>query len=103
VAAVYLIDKDAGKILTALDKPYMCTRYSLSEPYLLGPNMDILDTSTGEFVSSGPAVDPNGCVSAIVSNGRIFFTSQSGGLQVSQVYGSEAASFAAPWQTPAGP
>lgn len=102
-AAVYLIDKDTGKILTELDKPYMCTRYSLSEPYLLGPNMDILDTSTGKFVSSGPAVDPNGCVSAIVSNGRIFFTSQSGGLQVSQVYGSEAASFAAPWQTPAGP
>ena len=69
----------------------MCTRYTLCGRYLLGPNMDVQDTGTGRFLSSGPAVDPNGCLGAIVSNGRIFYTSQAGGLQVSLAYGSEAA------------
>ncbi len=87
---LYLLDKDTGKILTAVDKPYMCTRYTLSEPYLFGPNMDVFDTSTRKFVSSGPAVDPNACVGSIASNGRLFYTSQGGGLQVSMVYGPEA-------------
>ena len=94
----YLIDKETGKILTTLAKFYRCTRYTFSAPYLLGVNTDIFDTSKSELVSSGPSIDPNACVGAIVSNGRIFYTSQGGGLQLSQVYGLEAASFAAPWK-----
>ncbi len=99
----YLIDKQTGKILTTLTKFYRCTRHTFSDPYLLGVNMDIFDTSKGKLVSSGPSIDPNACIGAVVSNGRIFHTSQGGGLQLSQVYGSEAASFAAPWETNRAP
>ena len=87
----HLIDKETGKIRSTFDKKYACTRFTLSEPYLLGPNMDMIDTTDGnKVVSSGPCVDARECVGAVVSNGRIFYTSQANGLQVSQVYGSEA-------------
>ena len=99
----YLLDKATGKILTTLPKAYRCTRYTFSDPYLLGVNMDIVDTTNGRLVSSGPCIDPNACVGALVSNGRIFHTSQGGGLQVSEVYGSEAASFTTPWQSETAP
>ena len=92
----YLIDKQTGKILSSFDMGYACTRFTLSEPYLLGPNMDMIDTADGnKVVSSGPCVDVRECVGAVVSNGRIFYTSQGSGLQVCQVYGEEAASFQA--------
>ena len=95
----YVIDKQTGKILSVFDKGYACTRFSLSEPYIIGPNMDMIDSSDGnKLVSSGPCVDVRDCVGGVVSNGRIFYTSQSSGLQVSQVCGAEAASLAAPWQ-----
>ena len=97
----FLIDKDTGKILTTLTKGYKCTRFTLSEPYLLGSNMDIYDLSNVgeiELVSSGPRLDPSECIGTVVSNGRLFYTCHGGGLQVSQVCGSEAASFAAPRQ-----
>jgi len=97
----FLVDKDTGKILTTLTKGYKCTRFTLSEPYLLGSNMDIYDLSNVgeiELVSSGPRLDPSECIGTVVSNGRLFYTCHGGGLQVSQVCGSEAASFAAPWQ-----
>ena len=87
----HVIDKDTGKLRSTFDKKYACTRFSLSEPYVLGPNMDMIDISAGnELVSSGPCVDARECVGAVVSNGRIFYTSQANGLQVSQVYGEEA-------------
>ncbi|MHC4174438.1 MAG: outer membrane protein assembly factor BamB family protein [Planctomycetota bacterium] len=95
----YVIDKETGKILSVFDKGYACTRFSLSEPYILGPNMDMIDSSDGnKLVSSGPCVDVRDCVGGVVSNGRIFYISQSSGLQLSQVCGAEAASLAAPWQ-----
>lgn len=93
----YLIDKQTGKILTTLPKAYRCTRYTFSDPFLLGVNMDVVDTSSGRLISSGPSIDPNACVGSLVSNGRIFHTSQGGGLQLSEVYGSEAAKFKVPW------
>ena len=65
--------------------------------------MDIVDTTNGRLVSSGPCIDPNPSVGALVSNGRIFQTSQGGGLQLSEVYGSEAASFTTPWQSGTAP
>jgi len=93
----YLIDKAAGKILSIFDYGYACTRFTLSEPYLLGANMDMIDTSNGnKFVSSGPCVDVRECVGAVVSNGRIFYTSQGSGLQLCQVCGTEAASMSGP-------
>lgn len=94
----YLIDKKTGKILSSFDYGYACTRFTLSEPYLLGPNIDMIDTSNGnKIVSSGPCVDVRECVGGVVSNGRLFYTSQSSGLQLCQVYGTEATSFTAPW------
>jgi outer membrane protein assembly factor BamB len=82
----YLIGKDSGKILSSFDEGYACTRFTLSEPYLIGANMDMIDTSNGnKLVSSGPCVDIRECVGAVVSNGRIFYTSQGSGLQLSQV------------------
>jgi len=62
-------------------------------------NMDLIDTTDGnKMVSSGPCVDVRECVGGIVSNGRLFYTSQASGLQVSQVYGAEAASWTVPWE-----
>jgi outer membrane protein assembly factor BamB len=87
----HLIDKATGKIQSSFDKRYACTRFTFSDPCLLGPNMDMIDTSKdNKLVSSGPCVDARECVGAVVSNGRIFYTSQANGLQVSMVYGSEA-------------
>ena len=98
----YLIDKDTGKILSSFDRGYACTRFTVSEPYIIGSNMDMIDSSNdNKLVSSGPAVDVRECVGAVVSNGRIFYTAQASGLQVCQVCGAEAASLAAPWETTA--
>jgi len=96
----FLLDKDTGKILKTLTQGYKCTRFTLSEPYLFGSNMDIYDVSNIndiKLLSSGPRLDPSECVGAVVSNGRIYYTCHGGGLQVSQVYGAEASSLAAPW------
>ncbi len=87
----YLIDKATGKILSTFYLGHCCTRFTFSAPYLLGSNMDMIDTSDGnKLVSSGPPIDIRECMGAVVSNGRIFYTAQASGLQVSQVYGSEA-------------
>ncbi len=98
----FLLDKATGKIISKFNKKTACTRFTLSEPYLLGANMDVLDTAEGQaLVSSGPAVDCRECVGAVVSNGRIFYTTQASGLQASQACGAEAASSAPAWQAPA--
>jgi outer membrane protein assembly factor BamB len=94
----YQLDKNTGNILSNFSKDYYCTRFTFSEPYIMGANMDMIDSANGnKLASSGPCVDVRECVGGIVSNGRIFYTSQSSGLQVSQVCGTEAASLAAPW------
>ena len=97
----YLLDKGSGTIMAIVARGYKCTRFAFSEPYLLGSNLDIIDLSDVNdvrLVSSGPRLDPSECASAMVSNGRIFYTGQGGGLQVSQVYGTEAATFTPPWK-----
>jgi outer membrane protein assembly factor BamB len=99
----YLIDKQSGKILSNFTKGYACTRFSLSGPYIVGTNMDLIDTSQGNrLVSSGPPVDGRECVGAIVSNGRVFYTTQASGLQVCQVGAEEAAPCSPPWQAAPG-
>lgn len=95
----YVIDKENGKILSKFNKGYACTRYTLSEPYIVGCNMDLIDIVNGnKLVSTGPCVDARECVGAAVSNGRIFYTSQASGLQASQVVGAEAVSSETPWR-----
>jgi hypothetical protein len=99
-----LLDKGTGKILSCFNKGYACTRFTVSGPYLLGANMDVIDLSNGnKLVSSGPAVDVRECVGAVVSNGRMFYTTQGSGVQVSQVWGVEAASSVSPWETVGDP
>jgi len=86
----YLLDKDTGKILTTLTQGYKCTRFTLSEPYLLGSNMDVYDLSNVndiKLISTGPRIDPSECIGTTVSNGRIFYTCHGGGLQVGLVCG----------------
>ena len=81
---------------------YACCRFTLSEPYVLGANMDMIDLSdNGKLVSTGPAIDSRECLGAVVSNGRIFYTSQASGLQVCQVAGEEAETTVSPWETAA--
>ncbi|HUU16119.1 MAG TPA: hypothetical protein VMW72_03130 [Sedimentisphaerales bacterium] len=40
-----MLDNDTGNIITTLAQGYKCTRFTLSEPYLLGSNMDVYDLS----------------------------------------------------------
>ena len=98
----YLLDKDTGKIISTLTKGYRCTRFTFCDPYLLGPNLemfDLSDPSQPGVASSGPTVDLLVCIGAIVSNGRVFHTTNGTGLQCSAVYGDEAANFSPPWRT----
>jgi hypothetical protein len=88
----YILDKKTGKILSTLAKGYRCTRFTLCEPYLVGPNMTLFDLSKeNRLVASGPAADVLLCVGAFVSNGRLFQTTNGGGTQLSYSYGAEAA------------
>ncbi len=97
----FLLDRETGKIVSRFNHGYACTRFTLSEPYVLGSNMDLVDLAGGnQVVYSGPAVDSRECVGSVVSNGRIFYTAQASGLQLSLVYGEEAAAMPAPWQGP---
>ena len=67
--------------------------------YLLGPNMDVIDTSNdNQLVSTGPAVDVLQCVGAQISNGRLFYTANGSGLQLSMNYGDAATMPSRPWQ-----
>jgi len=85
----YFLDKEAGKILSTLNEGYRCTRFTLSEPYLVGPNMEIYDVLHGKLISAGPHLDVLQCIGAFVSNGRVFFTTNGGGLQASLAYGKK--------------
>ena len=94
----HVLNRETGKIVSRFNYGYACTRFALSEPYVMGANMDMIDLAQGNrLVTSGPAIDSRECVGGVVSNGRIFYTSQASGLQVSQVYGEEAKAAAAPW------
>lgn len=89
----FLLDKETGKILTTLTSGYKCTRFTWSEPYLIGSNMDVHDLSQIDnirLISTGPRLDPSECIGAVASNGRIYYTGHGGGLQACQVCGPEA-------------
>jgi len=96
----HVFDPATGKILSRFNFGYACTRFAFSSPYVMGANMDMIDLSDGNrLVTTGPAIDSRECVGAVVSNGRIFYTSQASGLQVSMLYGDEAAAFEGLWET----
>ena len=71
---------------------------------LLGSNMDLIDTAHGnQLISTGPAVDVLQCVGAHISNGRLFYTANGSGLQLSMSYGEEAEQSPRPWSIAAEP
>ena len=51
---------------------------------------DFADPRSPKLLATGPRLDPSECIGAVVSNGRIYYTGQGGGLQASQVWGDEA-------------
>jgi outer membrane protein assembly factor BamB len=94
-----VFDRDSGKVVNSIGHNYACCRFTLSEPYVLGANMDMIDLSSdGKLVSTGPAIDSRECLGAVVSNGRIFYTSQASGFVVSQTYGEESKTLPAVWE-----
>ncbi len=98
-AQCHVFDKATGKITYRFDLDYNCTRFTFSEPYLMGPNMDMLDLSTGhKLVATGPAVDSRECLGSAVSNGRIFYISQASGLEMSAVCGDDAKRLPPSWE-----
>lgn len=91
--------KEDGKVNFSILTNYACCRFTLSEPFVLGANMDMIDLSkNGQLVSTGPAIDSRECLGAVVSNGRIFYTSQASGFVVSQTYGPESADLPPAWE-----
>ncbi len=94
-----VFDRESGKVISGVDHNYACCRFTLSEPFILGANMDMIDLSNeSKLVSTGPAIDSRECLGAVVSNGRIFYTSQASGFVVSQTYGEEAEKLPAVWE-----
>lgn len=93
-----VFDRQTGQVIGGVDHNYACCRFTLSEPFILGANMDMIDLSqNSKLVSTGPAIDSRECLGAVVSNGRIFYTSQASGFIVSSTYGEQSASLPAVW------
>ncbi len=94
-----IYDRKTGKVYAGIETNYACCRFTLSEPFVLGANMDMIDLSAeGKLVSTGPAIDSRECLGAVVSNGRIFYMSQASGFVVSQTYGSASKNLPAVWE-----
>ncbi len=96
-----VFDRETGAVVSSIGHNYACCRFTLSEPYVLGANMDMIDLSAdGRLVSTGPAIDSRECLGAVVSNGRIFYVSQASGFVVSQTYGEASQTLPAVWERP---
>jgi outer membrane protein assembly factor BamB len=94
-----IFNRETGKVVNSIGHNYACCRFTLSEPYILGANMDMIDLSNdGKLVSTGPAIDSRECLGAVVSNGRIFYMSQASGFVVSQTYGPASEKLPAVWE-----
>ncbi|MEY3174478.1 MAG: hypothetical protein RLZZ436_2392 [Planctomycetota bacterium] len=94
-----VFDSESGKVIGGVDHNYACCRFTMSEPFILGANMDMIDLSdNSRLVSTGPAIDSRECLGAVVSNGRIFYISQASGFVVSQTWGAEAEKIPAVWE-----
>jgi outer membrane protein assembly factor BamB len=96
-----VFDRRTGKVVGGVDHNYACCRFTMSGSYILGANMDMIDLAAdGKLVSTGPAIDSRECLGAVVSNGRIFYTSQASGFVVSQTYGADSKKLPAVWERP---
>jgi outer membrane protein assembly factor BamB len=96
-----VFDRETGKVVGGVDHNYACCRFTMSGSYILGANMDMIDLAAdSKLVSTGPAIDSRECLGAVVSNGRIFYTSQASGFVVSQTYGEESKNLPAVWERP---
>lgn len=96
-----VFDRQTGKVVGGVDHNYACCRFTMSGSYVLGANMDMIDLAAGgKLVSTGPAIDSRECLGAVVSNGRIFYTSQASGFIVSQTYGEDSRKLPAVWERP---
>ncbi len=85
-----VFDRETGKVVGGVDHNYACCRFTMSGSYILGANMDMIDLAAdSKLVSTGPAIDSRECLGAVVSNGRIFYTSQAS-AQATAVNTSEA-------------
>lgn len=94
-----VFDRENGKVVHSILTNYACCRFTLSEPFVLGANMDMINLADGgKLVSTGPAIDSRECLGAVVSNGRIFYISQASGFVVSQTYGPESAILPPAWE-----
>lgn len=94
-----VFDPATGRVVFSILTNYACCRFTLSEPYVLGANMDMIDLSqNGKLVSTGPAIDSRECLGAVVSNGRIFYVSQASGIAVSQTFGPDSAQLPPAWE-----
>jgi outer membrane protein assembly factor BamB len=94
-----VFDARTGKVVGGVDHNYACCRFTMSGSYILGANMDMIDLAqNSKLVSTGPAIDSRECLGAVVSNGRIFYTSQASGFVVSQTYGEESKKLPAVWE-----
>ena len=94
-----VFDRLNGNVVGGVDHNYACCRFTMSEPFILGANMDMIDLSQdSKLVSTGPAIDSRECLGAVVSNGRIFYISQASGFVVSQTYGEASKSLPAVWE-----
>jgi outer membrane protein assembly factor BamB len=94
-----VFDRKTGAVVASIGHNYACCRFTLSQPYVLGANMDMIDLSdNGKLVSTGPAIDSRECLGAVVSNGRIFYTSQASGFVVSQTFGAASEELPAAWE-----
>ena len=97
-AQCHIFDKATGKITYRFDLDYNCARFTFSEPFLLGPNMDMLDLSKDhKLVATGPAVDSRECLGSAVSHGRLFYISQASGLEMSAGCGEDAERLVPVW------
>jgi outer membrane protein assembly factor BamB len=95
-----LLDRATGRKVCDLAQGYYCTRFTMCGKYLLGSNMDVIDTAdNNRLISSGPAVDVILCTGAHVSGGRLYFTANGGGLQLAMAYGEEAQKPHPPWRS----
>ncbi len=96
-----VFDRTSGNVVGGVDHNYACCRFTMSEPFILGANMDMIDLSQdSKLVSTGPAIDSRECLGAVVSNGRIFYISQASGFVVSQTYGEASKQLPAVWERP---
>jgi len=94
-----VFDRLTGKVVGGVDHNYACCRFTMSGSYILGANMDMIDLAqNSKLVSTGPAIDSRECLGAVVSNGRIFYTSQASGFIVSQTYGEDSKRLPAVWE-----